>query len=350
MSILVDYQAERDSAEASFNYSTGVIDLQNGLATLTVPSGYRFLGSEQSAYVLADLWGNPPTDVIGMLFPDGIRPTQDSGFTYAVGITYSEEGFIDDEDAQDLDYDELLEEMQQDILDNNSARIRAGYGSLELVGWGSPPFYDAANKKLHWAKELKFDGSETNTLNYNIRILGRRGYLELNVIGDIDVLPLVKNDVNRILASVEFNEGNTYADFDPDIDAIAAYGIGGLIAGKVLLKLGFLAKFAIFFKGIGLFLVKAWKPIAIGVAAAAAGIKKFFFKSDKDKKKKKLFNPQEEYERKQQEQAEAAAAEEAVDSPEEVEEELSDDDQPEREKGDDEVTDADFDEDPKDKD
>ncbi|HIA06486.1 MAG TPA: DUF2167 domain-containing protein [Flavobacteriales bacterium] len=326
------YQEIMDSIEASFDYTTGIIDLHSGLATLDVPDGYRFMGSEQSEYVLSQLWGNPPSEVIGMLFPRGVTPMSDD-FTYVVSITYSEEGYIDDADAKDLDYDELLETMQQDVLDNNSARIAAGYGSMELIGWAAAPFYDDANKKLHWAKELKFDESETNTLNYNIRILGRRGYLNLNAIGDMAVLPLVQQDVNQILASVEFNEGNTYADFDPDIDEIAAYGIGGLIAGKVLAKVGLLAGLLKFVKVIGIGLAKFWKPIAIGLVALAAGLKKFFFKSEPDTKKK-LFKPKEEVPRKEEEIAEVGAAA----------------DNEEDSYNDDEVTDADFEYDSRDKD
>jgi len=272
----LEYQAMVDSIEGSFDYQIGTIDLDNGLATLVVPDGYRFLGSEQSAYVLSSLWGNPPSSVMGLLFPKGVTPLGDN-FTYVVSISYSEEGYIDDEDAEDLDYDEILETMQEDVEAANDQRIAMGYGSAKLIGWASPPFYDKVNKKLHWAKELEFDGSKEHTLNYNIRILGRRGYVELNVIGSLDVLPLVKQNVDQILASVEFEEGHTYADFDPEIDEIAAYGIGGLIAGKVLLKLGLLAGFLKFFKVIGLAILKFWKPITIAVVALGAGIKKYFY-------------------------------------------------------------------------
>ena len=283
------YQQMLDSIEASFDYEIGTIDLQNGLATLVVPGGYRFLGSGQSAYVLTELWGNPPSEVIGLLFPKGVTPLGDD-FTYVVSISYSEEGYIEDDDAKDLDYDDLLETMIEDMEAANEQRIAMGYGSAELIGWASPPFYDEANKKLHWAKELVFDNSSAHTLNYNIRILGRRGYLELNVIGALEVLPLVQQKVDQILASVEFEEGNTYADFDPDIDEIAAYGIWWLIAGKVLLKVGLLAGLLKFLKIIGIALVKFWKPAAIGVVALGAGIKKLFY----SKKEKQLPEVQEE--------------------------------------------------------
>lgn len=255
-----------DSIEKTFTYEYGKIDLQNGLATINVPEGYKFLNGEQSKRVLEDIWGNPPgSETLGMLFPKDISPVSDN-FTYAVEIEYADEGYVEDEDAADIDYDELLEEMQNDTKEGNKMREAQGYETIDLVGWASKPFYDSENKKLHWAKELKFEGQDKNTLNYNIRVLGRSGFLNLNAIGDMEVLPQFQQDVDGILASVNFNDGHKYSDFDSSIDKVAAYGIGGLVAGKVLAKAGVFAA-----------LLKFWKVIAIGAVAAFAGLRKKFF-------------------------------------------------------------------------
>ncbi|MEM9823100.1 MAG: DUF2167 domain-containing protein, partial [Bacteroidota bacterium] len=183
--------------------------------------------------------------------------------------TYSEDGYIDDSDAKDLDYDELLTTMIDDTKMESEQRVQMGYEPIALSGWASAPFYDAENKKLHWALDLVFSNSEDHTLNYNIRALGRKGYLQMNVIGEMTVLDQVKSDINYILPSITFNEGNRYSDFNPDIDKVAAVGIGGLIAGKVLAKAGILAK-------VGILLAKFWKFILIGVIALFAGIRRLF--------------------------------------------------------------------------
>ena len=262
------YMQYIDSVEQSLNFVKGEVSIRDGLAKLQVPQGFKYLNAQQSNMVLTDIWGNPPTEgkdrSLGMLFPDstGIGLTN----SYAIDITYVEDGYIDDSDAKEIDYDELLTEMKSDSEASNEQRIAMGYEPIEMVGWASPPYYDAANKKLHWAQELKFGEEEVNTLNYNIRILGRKGFLMLNAISEIGVLEKVKKDIPLILPSVEFTEGNRYADFNPDIDQVAAYGIGGLIAGKVLAKAGFFA-----------FLAKAWKLILVGVIAAFTGLKKFLF-------------------------------------------------------------------------
>lgn len=177
---------------------------------------------------------------------------------------------MDDEDSKEIKYDELLSDLKDAAKEESEQRKKDGYSGLELVGWASSPYYDSAAKKLHWAKEYKFDGTEVNTLNYNIRVLGRSGYLLLNVLGDITVLKRVENDVDRILESVEFSEGNRYADYDSKIDNLAAYGIGGLIAGGLLKKAGLFAV-------IGGFLLKGAKlliPAAIGLFYA---LRRFVF-------------------------------------------------------------------------
>lgn len=263
--MMIAYVQYVDSLRNTLDFKYGEVQLGNDIATLKIPKGYKFVDRDDANVILGDLWNNPTDNsTLGMLLleDDDLLSTD----TYAIEISYEEEGYIEDDDAEDIDYDDLLEEMQKDAKEANPMRIAQGYGTIEIVGWASPPYYDAANKKLHWAKELHFEDYETNTLNYNIRVLGRKGFLTMNVIGDMDVLPNVKENLNPVLASVDFNKGYRYSDFNPDYDEVAAYGIGGLIAGKVLAKAGFFA-----------ILLKFWKFIAIGAVGAFGAFKKRLF-------------------------------------------------------------------------
>jgi uncharacterized membrane-anchored protein len=208
-----------------------------------------------------------------MLFKTESQPLDTLG-GFVVEISWEGEGYVSDDDAEDLDYDELLKTMIEETEAGNAQRAQLGYEGVHIIGWASKPFYDKTSKKLHWAKELQFDGQDWSTLNYNIRILGRKGYMVMNAIGEMEDLPAFKQDADLIVASMNFNKGHTYADFDSNIDEVAAIGIGGLIAGKVLLKAGLLAK-------LGLLLAKFWKVIALAVVGIGVGIKKFFFKEKK---------------------------------------------------------------------
>jgi Uncharacterized membrane-anchored protein conserved in bacteria len=252
-----------DSINKAMSYETGVITLPNGIAQLNVPAGFKFLNQEQSRYVLSDLWGNPPDmDVLGMIFPEDKGPLSDS--MYAFVIRYEAIGYVKDSDADDIDYDELLKDMQDSEAEVNKERKKLGYPTVHIVGWAQMPFYDKANKVLHWAKEIEFGGDENHTLNYDVRILGRKGILSLNAVAGMSELPLVKQNIDKVLHIATFTEGNRYADFDSNIDEVAAYGIGGLVAGKVLAKAGFFALIA-----------KFLKPILLGIAGLGALIFRF---------------------------------------------------------------------------
>jgi uncharacterized membrane-anchored protein len=241
-----------------------VIDL-GGMGKMTVPKGFKYLTGAQSKQVLEDVWGNPPSDApLGMLFQENSSPL-DSASSWAFVIQYDPIGYVKDEDADDVDYKELLEQMQKETEEENAERKKLGYTTVSLVGWASPPFYDKDRKTLHWAKNLKFDGSMNNTLNYDVRILGRKGIFSLNAVGSMAELPQIKPTINHVIASVSFSEGNRYQDYDSNLDEVAAVGIGGLVAGKVLAKVGFFA-----------LLAKFWKVIIGALIVGGGAIRRFF--------------------------------------------------------------------------
>jgi uncharacterized membrane-anchored protein len=266
--IMENQQKFMDSVESAMKYEKGAIKLPNGFANLNVPDGFKFLNAEQSNYVLTTVWGNPAQQgVLGMLFPKNGGPFRDS--SYAFVITFDDMGYVKDDDAEKINYDELLENMQKEEAEENKARSAQGYVPIHMMGWATKPYYDKTNKVLHWAKNLKFGNEETNTLNYEVRILGRKGVLSMNAIATMDDLDLVKKDIDKVLKIPAFNDGFAYKDFDSNVDKVAAWTIGGLVAGKILLKVGFWAV-------LGKFFLAAWKFILIALVAIGGGIKKFF--------------------------------------------------------------------------
>jgi uncharacterized membrane-anchored protein len=253
-----------DSIESKLTYRQGEITLANGIGTLQVPKNFRYLDAEQSTYVLQDLWGNPNgSGTLGMIVPENISLLADNSWAFI--ITYDEMGYVEDDDADEIDYEELLEEMQGDAKTANEERSKLGYESITLVGWAAKPYYDADKKVLHWAKELKFGENENNTLNYNVRILGRKGVLVLNAVASMNELAEVQQSIPPVLSSFTYGDGLKYNDFNPEIDEVAAWTVGGLVAGKVLAKVGVLA-----------FLLKYIKLVIIGIGALATGAWKWY--------------------------------------------------------------------------
>ncbi|MDX1451646.1 MAG: DUF2167 domain-containing protein [Oleiphilaceae bacterium] len=260
------YIAWAQEFHASLDFQHGEIALPNGVATLNVPEQFYYLSPEDADRVLVDAWGNPPGQpTLGMLFPAHVSPLD--GASWGVTIAYQEDGYVSDEDAADIDYSELLADMQDETRAYNQERIDAGYPPIELLGWASKPHYDATTHKLYWARELQFGDEPEHTLNYNIRALGRQGVLVLNFIAGMDQLPEIEANLDAVLAMAEFDQGHRYEDFNPDIDKVAAYGIGALVAGKVATKAGIFAAILIFLKKFGVI-------ILAGVAALAAKLYK----------------------------------------------------------------------------
>ncbi|QGK75118.1 DUF2167 domain-containing protein [Flavobacterium sp. SLB02] len=267
-----------DKIEKSFKYESGKITLSEGEGTLNVPKGFKFLNAEQTQGILTNLWGNPEDkSVLGSLVPDGKGVTHSNSWMFV--ISYQGDGFVKDDDAGDIDYDDLLKTMKEDVQAENEERKKGGYPEVQLVGWASKPYYDTNLKVLHWAKELKFGTDKANTLNYDLRVLGRKGMYNISAVAGMNELAEVKASIPGILKSVEFNQGHKYLDFDADTDTVAAWTIGGLVAGKVLAKVGFFA-----------ILAKFGKIIVIGIIAAFAALKKFIF----GKKDQVVSRPQEE--------------------------------------------------------
>lgn len=258
----------QDSIDNSLRYTTGKVRPDESQVALDIPSGFKFLNKEQSIFVLTKVWGNPETatkDVIGMIFPEKSGPYTDS--SYAFVVTYEDIGYVKDEDAGKIDYDELLKSIQEEEKKENEERTKAGYPTIHLVGWAQKPYYDNQRKILHWAKEIKFSDGDENTLNYEVRILGRKGIISMNAVAKMYSLPLVNQEISKVLSAASFTEGNSYFDFNSKTDNIAAWTIGGLVAGKLLAKAGLFAV-------IAKFLAPLWKFIVIFFVGIGAWFKR----------------------------------------------------------------------------
>jgi uncharacterized membrane-anchored protein len=248
-------------------YQSGKISLRDGIATINLPQGFRYLDRASSELLLTGIWGNPPANskVLGVIVPSGFDPLADR--SWCVVLDYQQDGYVKDHDAETMNYDKLLKQMQTAARQASAARMKDGYPPIELVGWATPPRYDKGTHKFYWAKELNFEGGEENTLNYNLRILGRRGILILNAVAHMSQLPEIEKATPEILGMVDFNEGHRYADYNASTDKLATYGLAALVVGGIAAKTGLL-------KGLLLAILAFKKLIIVGVFAVVAFFKK----------------------------------------------------------------------------
>lgn len=253
---------------AGLHFKQGKITLSGDIATLDLPPNFQYLDPADAGKLLVDGWGNPPAPpTLGMILPAGVNPLSAAG--WGVIVTYDKDGHVKDDDADKINYADLLKDIQEGMLENNKARKEQGYAPMTMVGWAEQPTYDKSQHKLYWAKELQTEGSTENGLNYNIRVLGREGVLVLNAVAGMQQIAQVKTEMKNVTAFTDFTPGNRYADFNSSTDKVAEYGIAALVAGGVAAKLGFFGK-------IFALLLAFKKIILIGLAVGGSWLVKLF--------------------------------------------------------------------------
>ncbi len=253
---------------ASLNFQQGQVVLPGGMATLNIPESFRYLDPTDAQRVLELAWGNPSgAGTLGMLFPTNIGVVSEN--SWGVVITYEEDGYVSDEDADSINYDDLLKSMKEQTVEENKERQKLGYESIELVDWAAAPFYDKNAHKLYWAKEIAFGEDTEHTLNYNIRVLGRKGVLVLNAVSGINQFDTVEREMAQVLDFTDFNSGYQYGEYNPKTDKKAAYGLAALVAGGVAAKVGLFTKL---FAG----LLAAKKLLIAGIIGLGAFMSRLF--------------------------------------------------------------------------
>jgi uncharacterized membrane-anchored protein len=273
------YEERMKALEGAIHPQSGTVAIPQAKARLYLGDSYYFLPAEDAQRILVEAWGNPPevaTNVLGMVFPKG-RSFNDG--TWGAVIEYEDTGHISDKDASSQDYDSVLSEMRSAAEEENEARKQQGYPGSHIVGWAQAPAYDAQKKTLIWARDIKFEGVEDDTLNYDVRTLGRSGVLSLNMVDVMPNLPMVRSAAVQLGSTVQFDDGARYTDFDASTDKTAEYGLAGLVAAgaglAVAKKVGLIGILALVLK-------KGLVVLLAAGAGAIAWVKKKFGRGDDD--------------------------------------------------------------------
>lgn len=254
-----ELRAEIERISRQLHPVTGDVAIPGANAVLYLGDDYYFLPANEARIVLTEAWGNPAEaagDVLGLIFPAGKTFADD---TWGAVVTYEASGYVSDSDASAIDYGELLGQMQSGEEEVNAERSRRGFPAQHLVGWAQSPTYDAGSHSLVWARNIQFMGETQNSLNYDIRLLGRRGVLSLNMVTVMSKLDETRAAAAQLARTAQFNQGERYADYQPGTDRVAEYGIAGLITAglgaAVAKKAGLLALILAFGKKIIIFLI-----------------------------------------------------------------------------------------------
>lgn len=231
-------------------------------ATIEIPRGYRYLDGADAARLM-QAWGNLPSEY------EGLVATND--LDWLVLFQFDPSGYVKDDEKDELDADKLLEQMKENQAAGNRYRQEQGLPPMYIDGWAMEPRYNEYTNNLEWGLLLRTGDNPQQFVNYETKLLGREGVMEVTLICDFEDMQMILPDYQELLLGHQYKEGKSYAEYRQG-DKIAEYGLTALIAGGAVYgaaKLGFLG-------GILAFGKKFFKFIVIGLVAVGAGLKKFF--------------------------------------------------------------------------
>jgi len=239
-------------------------------AVLHLPKGYVFVPQNEALRILRAMGNKPAPDTLGAIFPTDDRQ-------WFMIARYVKSGYIKDDDARDWKADDLLSNIKEGTENANKERKQRGIPELEVIGWVEQPAYNTATHRLVWSLSSKDKGAPADAergVNYNTYLLGREGYISMNLVTDLGSIEELKPTAKDLLGDVAFDKGKGYEDFNASTDHVAEYGLAALVGGVAAKKLGLLAIIAAFFAKS----IKLVAAVALGGAAAVAK----FFKRNKD--------------------------------------------------------------------
>lgn len=249
------------------------VDLGHDVS-IDLPPGYVYLPPAESKKLLEKNGSFHNDSVLGLL-------ASDKEEDWFVVVRFEDEGYIKDDEK--LDGEEILSSLRESLPEANEERKRRGFKPLSLDGWAEPPRYEKAQHHMVWA--LIVSDPDGKSVNFNTRILGRRGYVSLNLVTSPESLATYKGNATTLLTATHFNGGARYEDFNEKTDKVAEYGLAGLVLAGAglgaakLIKIGLLAKFGKVILGL---LIAGKKAIVVAVLGIGAALKKFFGGKSRD--------------------------------------------------------------------
>ena len=233
-------------------------DIKN-IAEIQLPEGFMFIGAKETQQIL-EANGNPTSgNELGLLAP--------SSRDWFVVFEFSDVGYVKDDDKDKLDADKLLKSIREGNEAANSYREKMGAAPLHVTGWEFPPRYNEQTHNLEWAIRAESEGHAV--VNYNTRLLGRKGVMEVNLVIKPDRLAEAIPAYQAILKDYSYKAGEGYAEYRQG-DKLAKYGLAALITAgpaAVAVKTGL-------FAGLLLLLKKTWKLVVVALAAVIAWLKR----------------------------------------------------------------------------
>jgi uncharacterized membrane-anchored protein len=245
------------------NWTQGPAQVSLGAqAELRLGTDLVFAGAADTRRLMESMGNSVSSREVGLV----TSSSKDSNWILI--FEYNDDGHVKDDEKNAIDKDALFESIKEGTEEGNKRRKELGLPGLHVTHWVEAPHYDQATHNLVWALAAK-DDSGDQVVNYNMRVLGRQGYMSVTLVDDPGRLAASKLEAAAVMNGFSYKAGHTYAEFREG-DRLAEYGLAGLVAagaGATAAKMGLLAK-------LGKLLAKGGKALLLALVALAAWVRR----------------------------------------------------------------------------
>lgn len=232
-------------------------------ATLVVPDDMVFLQPQDAEYVNRVSLGHHTEfgSILGMLVPQELRES----FRRANQINKA----VDDKATPDVrewaflltwtgvhvpvseglatNPDDLMSVLHEAIRRTGNRRSPIYPSKASLLPWVEPPTYERERHALIWPLLLRESAGNQrmesmtrkpiptgqDVLNYQVRLLGARGYIQMVAVGGPADLPAIAKATHHLLGRISWSSGEDYASAHADTYPRYRQGIVGMVNGIV---------------------------------------------------------------------------------------------------------------------
>lgn len=240
------------------------VDLGSALAEVQLPETLAFAGAADARRLLEAMGNISDGSEMGLIVPKA--KDQD----WFIVFEWNALGYVKDDEKDKIDAQALLESITEGTEKANEERKKHGNPALHVVGWVEPPRYDPVTHNLTWATLARNEAGH-ESVNYNVRVLGRQGVTSVTLVDEPKNLPAAKPAVDAVIAAFSYKPGKRYAEWVPG-DKVAQYGLTALVAagaGAAAAKLGL-------FAFLGKLLAKGGKLVIVALAGVGGLVAKFW--------------------------------------------------------------------------
>jgi uncharacterized membrane-anchored protein len=133
--------------------------------TIDLPDGFYLLHKQEADEMMRSFGNQDDASLLAVV----LKPEA----SWVVTVSFDAEGYVKDEEGEKLDADEILKAIREGTEEGNKYRVEHGFKPMHVDGWSEPPHYERASHHLIWA--VAGSDADGSSINYNTRVLGRKG-------------------------------------------------------------------------------------------------------------------------------------------------------------------------------